>query len=55
MPSKCEGFKGLSLKAGLVHEVEDFVQSSKGYRSVAEFVSEATRLRLEDLRKKVSE
>jgi metal-responsive CopG/Arc/MetJ family transcriptional regulator len=52
MPSKCEGFKGLSLKAGLVKEVEDFVESSKGYRSVAEFVSEATRLRLEELRKK---
>lgn len=51
MPSENHGFKGVSLKADLVNDVEAFVNSSSGYRSVAEFVSEAVRLRLEQLRK----
>ena len=51
MPSECEGFKGISLKASLVNEVEALINTGSGYRSVAEFVSEATRLRLEQLRK----
>jgi hypothetical protein len=51
LPSEGNGFKGISLKASLVDEIEAFICNTSGYRSVAEFVSESTRLRLEDLRK----
>lgn len=50
MGEKAE-FKSISLKAALVNEIEDFIQKNKKYRSVAEFVSEASRLRLEILQK----
>lgn len=50
IPSESEGFKGVSLKADLYREIEDFVKDHLGYRSVAEFVSEAVRLRMEQLR-----
>lgn len=42
-------FKSISLKASLVEQIEDFIKKKQGYRSVAEFVSEAARLRLEEL------
>ena len=51
MPKEEDGFKGISLKASLVNEVEALIKTNPGYRSVAEFVSEAIRLRLEELRK----
>ncbi|MDR2720256.1 MAG: ribbon-helix-helix domain-containing protein [Nitrososphaerota archaeon] len=47
-----ENFKGLSLNKHLVDEVENFIEQTHMYRSVSEFVSEATRLRLEQLRRK---
>jgi len=47
------GFKSISLKSDLVIEIEKFVDQNKRYRSVAEFVSEASRLRLEALEKVV--
>lgn len=50
MGEKAE-FKSISLKAALINEIEDFIQKNKKYRSVAEFVSEAARLRLEILEK----
>jgi len=49
MPSEENGFKGVSLKTSLVNEVEALIKTNSGYRSVAEFVSEAIRLRLEEL------
>ena len=49
MPREEDGFKGISLKASLVNEVEALIKTNPGYRSVAEFVSEAIRLRLEHL------
>ena len=52
MPSEENGFKGISLKASLVDEVESFIKSTSGYRSVAEFVSESVRLRMEQVREK---
>jgi metal-responsive CopG/Arc/MetJ family transcriptional regulator len=52
LPLEGNGFKGISLKASLVDEIEAFICNTSGYRSVAEFVSESTRLRLEDLRKR---
>ncbi|MGD0072305.1 MAG: hypothetical protein ABSB71_12185 [Candidatus Bathyarchaeia archaeon] len=48
MPS--EGFRGVSLKSELVEELEKFIQEHPSYRSIAEFVSEAIRLRMENLR-----
>ena len=44
-------FRGISLKAELINEVEALIEKLTTYRSVAEFVSEATRLRLEQLKK----
>jgi len=46
------GFKGVSLQSSLVEEVEALIKENPVYRSVAEFISEATRLRLEALKKK---
>jgi len=54
MPDEREGFKGVSLKADLYREVETFVRENKSYRSVAEFVSEACRLRLQELKPRVA-
>lgn len=43
-------FRGVSLQATLVQQVEDLINAVPYYRSVAEFVSEAVRLRLEQLK-----
>lgn len=51
MPSESEGFRGVSLKAEVVKEIEKFIEENPTYRSVAEFVSEAVRLRMEQVRK----
>jgi len=42
-------FKSISIKADLVEEVERLIKESGRYRSLAEFFSEAARLRLESL------
>ncbi|MDH5482623.1 MAG: ribbon-helix-helix domain-containing protein [Candidatus Bathyarchaeota archaeon] len=44
-------FKSISLKTELVEEIEEFIKNNKRYRSIAEFVSEAARLRLEELQR----
>ena len=46
-----EGFRGISLRKSLVDEVQQFIASFGRYKNVTEFISEATRLRLEDLQK----
>lgn len=51
MPARNEGFRGVSLKADLLNEIEEFIKEFSAYRSVAEFVSEAVRLRMEQVRK----
>ena len=51
MPKGNEGFRGVSLKAEIVNEIEKFLEKNPIYRSVAEFVSEAVRLRMEQLSK----
>jgi len=54
MERKIDGprFRSVSLNADLFGAVEDFIrQKGTRYRSVADFVSEATRLRLEQLEK----
>lgn len=45
------GFRGVSLQASLIEEVERTIERVPYYRSVAEFISEAVRLRLEELKK----
>ena len=50
MPS--EGFRGVSLKKELVDEVEALLKKRKRWRSITDFVSEAVRLRLEDLKQR---
>jgi hypothetical protein len=44
-------YRNISMRADLVGEIEKFVLESKRYRSIADFVSEAARLRLEELEK----
>lgn len=44
-------FKSVSLKADLVRAVESFIHAHTSYRSVAEFIAEAARLRLEEIRR----
>jgi len=43
-------FRGVSLQSTLITEVEETIKAVPHYRSVAEFVSEAVRLRLETLK-----
>jgi Arc/MetJ-type ribon-helix-helix transcriptional regulator len=51
MPLKSEGFKGLSLNAAVIEEVEEYINQTNCYKSVAEFVNETIRLRLDTLKK----
>lgn len=53
MKEKSE-FRSVSIKTELVKEVEEFISDSGRYRSVAEFFSEAARLRLEELQKEAA-
>ena len=48
-------FRGVSLKADLIGEIEKLLKDFPSYRGVAEFVSEACRLRMEELRKNQKE
>lgn len=45
-----KGFKNVSLKESLIKDVEEILKMGR-YNSVAEFVAEAVRLRLEHLEK----
>jgi len=45
------GYRGVSLPKELVDDVEFFTKAHKSWPSVAQFISEAVRLRLEDLKK----
>jgi Arc/MetJ-type ribon-helix-helix transcriptional regulator len=44
-------YKGVTLKQQLVERIKQRIQKTGTYHSVAEFVSEAVRLRLETLEK----
>jgi len=44
-----KGFRAISIREELVQKIEMLIQERKTYRSVADFVSEAVRLRLEQL------
>jgi len=49
-PKEATGFRGISLKKELIEEIENFMKEHpERYKSTAEFVSEAVRLRIEEL------
>jgi Arc/MetJ-type ribon-helix-helix transcriptional regulator len=50
MPTR--NYKSVTLRLQLVERVEQTVQKAETYRSVAEFISEAVRLRLEAIEKR---
>jgi len=43
-------FRSISLRSELVEEVEKFIGENPVYRSIADFISEAVRLRLQALK-----
>ena len=47
-------FRKISIQDKLVTEVEGFIKKHGRYRSIAEFFSEAARLRLETLNKELN-
>lgn len=49
-PSKTQPFRGVSLKRELVEQIERFVEEHPQYKSKADFVHEAVRLRMEQIR-----
>lgn len=51
MPKNEQDFRGVSLKRELVDEVEEYVQKSTRYKSIADFIHEAIRLKMQDLEK----
>lgn len=55
MPEKAQDFRGVSLKRELVNEVEKFVKEYPQYKNIADFVHEAVRIRMEDVRKSYAE
>jgi Arc/MetJ-type ribon-helix-helix transcriptional regulator len=48
-------YRGVSLKEELFERVERLIRKLGTYKSVTEFISEATRLRLETLEKQLKE
>jgi len=51
MPEKEQDFRGVSLKRQLVEEIERLIREYPQYKSIADFVHEAVRIRMEDIRK----
>jgi hypothetical protein len=51
VPKEEQDFRGVSLKRELVEQVEKFVKENPQYKSIADFVHEAVRVRMEELRK----
>jgi len=50
-----DDFRGISLRKDLIDEVEKFIDSFGRYKSVTDFITEATRLRLEELQKQYAQ
>jgi Arc/MetJ-type ribon-helix-helix transcriptional regulator len=44
-------FRSVSLSNDLVSQVEDFIKENPEYKSIADFICESTRLRLQQLEK----
>jgi len=51
MPEKGQDFRGVSLKRELVEQVESFIIEFPQYKSIADFVHEAVRVRMQEIRK----
>jgi Arc/MetJ-type ribon-helix-helix transcriptional regulator len=50
-----DDFRGISLRKDLIEEIEKFIESFGRYKSVTDFITEATRLRLEELQKQYAQ
>ena len=50
-----DDFRGISLRKDLIDEIEKFIESFGRYKSVTDFITEATRLRLEELQKQYAQ
>jgi metal-responsive CopG/Arc/MetJ family transcriptional regulator len=48
-------FRKISIHAELIDRVERLLRQNKGYRSIAEFISEAVRLRIEEVENRRAE
>lgn len=48
---KTKRFRSISLRGVLIDEIQDYIAKEQRYRSVAEFLSESARLRLDELRR----
>lgn len=55
MPREEKDFRGVSLKRELVNEVERFITEHPEYKGIADFVHEAVRVRMEEVRKSYAE
>lgn len=51
--SKTERFRGVSLKRELVNAVEQFIENhpNAGYKSISDFIHEAVRSRIQEVKK----
>jgi hypothetical protein len=52
IPSEEKGYRGVSVKKELIDQIENFIQENPQYKGVADFVHEAIRVRMEDLKSK---
>ena len=52
MSKKEKTFKGVSFKDSLIEAIEEFIEQhpEAGYKSVADFASEAVRLRIQEVK-----
>lgn len=48
-------YRNISLRRELVNEVEQYIQNNKQYSSITDFVTEAVRVHLRELKIKVAE
>ena len=51
MPEKEQDFRGVSLKRELVEQIESFIVEFPQYKSIADFVHEAVRVRMQEIKK----
>lgn len=57
VPKKETGFRGISIKKELIDDVENTVNKHPelGYKNIADFVQEATRIRIQEVKKQIYE
>ena len=52
-PDYTKKFQNVALRKELIARIKQFPYKKLGYRSMADFISEAIRLRLEELEKRI--